>query len=806
MMMGTLWQDIRYGFRTLLKRPGFALVAVFTLSLGIGANTAIFSVVNGVLLRQVPYKDPESIVTVWQNNVRGGIKRDDVAPANFLDWREQNRSFEEMSVIEPYSHSLTGEGEPESFKSWLVSDGFFKILGAHPLFGRTFLPEEHQPGRGQVVVLSYGLWQRRFGADQNLMGQQLNLNGRPHTVVGVMPPEFQFPAEREIWAPRPPRPSDQQNRGSTYLNVIARLKTGVTLAQAQEDMNAIAARLSHHYPQTNMDVGVTIVPLPEQLTGHIRPTLIVLLAAVGLVLLIACANVANLLLVRGAERQREFAVRAALGAGRLRLVRQLFTESIVLATLGGLCGLLLAYWGSDLILAFSPGSLLSHDRISVDSRVLGFALGISGLTALIFGLIPSLQFSKPDLNEALKEGGRTVSGSFARHRLRNFLVVSEIALALMLLIGAGLLVRSFVRLLQVNPGFATESIAALEVHVWGKYRTPEGRRNFFNETLERISALPGVEAAGAVSSLPFIVMDSSTPFTIEGSPAPAPGKEPSAYWLAATPDYFRAMNIPLRQGRFFNSFDKEDATPVILVNETMARRYWPGSTAVGKKITTPGDDQKPLTLEVVGVVGDVRHKGLDSEPRPEFFTPHRQDPTGSMIFVVRTASDPQSLLPAIKSQIWAVNKDIAFDRAVTIKQLLAKSLEERRFALLLVGSFALIALLLAGVGIYGMISFTTGQRTHEIGVRMALGAQTRDILKMILRQGLILTLSGVCLGLTGAVILTRFLQSMLFGVSATDPVTFVVISLLLTAVALLASYIPARRAMKVDPMVALRYE
>jgi predicted permease len=808
-MMGTLMQDLRYSLRLLWKKPGFTLVAVLTLSLGIGANTAIFSVINGVLLRRLPYKDPERIVTLWQNNIKQGVARDDVSPANFLDWREQNQTFEEMSVIEPYSHSLTGEGEPESFKSWLVSDGFFKILGTNALIGRTFLPEEYQPGKGQVVVLSYGVWQRRFGGDKSLVGRQLTLNGRPQTVIGIMPPGFEFAGstvEREVWAPRATRPSDKQDRGSTYLRVIARLKSGVTLAQAQGDMTALAARLSQEYPQTNSEMGVTLVPLPEQLTERVRPTLIVLLAAVGFVLLIACANVANLLLARGAERQREFAVRAALGAGRTRLIRQLFTESIVLAGLGGVGGLLLARWGNDLILAFSPGGLLRGDQMSLDARVLLFALGISLLTAVIFGLIPSLQFSRPNLNEALKEGGRSVTGSFARHNLRNALVVSEIALALMLLIGAGLLVRSFVRLLQVDPGYATEKVAALEVHVWGKYRTPEQRRNFFNETLLKISTLPGVEATGAVSSLPFVQMDSSTFFTIEGRPLPAPGQEPSAASMIATPDYFRAMNIPLRGGRFFNQFDKEDAAPVALINETMARRYWPGEDPTGKKINIPDYDDKLVTHEIVGIVGDVRYKGLDSNPRPEFYVPHTQSPSGSMIYVVRTASDTAALLPAIKNQIWAVNKDIAFDRAVTIEQLLTRSLAERRFTLLLLASFSVIALLLASVGIYGLISYTTSQRTHEIGVRIALGAQTADILKLILRQGMTLTLCGVALGLAGAFLLTRFLQSMLFNISATDPLTFAAIPLLLALVSLIACYLPARRAMSVDPMVALRHE
>ncbi len=803
--MRTLLQDLRYGFRLLRKRPGFTFVTVFTLALGIGANTAIFSVVNATLLRPLPYGQPERVMAIWQNDLKGGVEREDVSPANFLDYRARNQTFEEMAAIEPFSHSLTGEGEPESFKSWLVTEGFFRVLSTNALHGRTFLPEEHLQGGARAVVISHGLWQRRFGGDPSLVGRQFVLNGQPHTVVGVMPPEFQYPEGRDLWVPRVARERDAQVRGVTYLRTVGRLKPGVTPEQARADMSRVAEGLAQEYPQTNGAMGVTVVPLPEQLTGHIRPALVVLLAAVGLVLLIACANVANLLLARGLERQREFAVRTALGARRGRLVRQLITESFVLALTGGICGVILSRWLIDLILAFTPEGLLGARQVVVDARVLAFAFAAAVLTALLFGLLPSLQSSKPNLTGALKEGGRTGAGSSSRQRLRHALVVAEIAMSLVLLVGAGLLMRSFVRLLSVDPGFAADRVAALEVHVWGKYRTPEQRRAFFDDTLSRIAALPGVEAAGAASSLPFIQMDSSAPLTIEGRPAPAPGEEPSAYYITATADYFRAMNVPVREGRTFAPTDSEEARTVAVVNETMARRYWPGESAVGRRFTVEWDEQ-PTTIEIVGVVGDVRHRGLDAEPRPEFFLPHAQDSSGSMIYVVRTNIDPQTLLPSVKGAVWAVNKDIAFDRAVTMGQLMTKSLGERRFTLLLLGSFALLSLALAGVGIYGLISFSTSQRTHEIGVRLALGAAERDIFKLIIGQGMILTLAGVGLGVVVALAATRFISGLLFGVSALDPATYAAVALMLSAVALLACYVPARRAMKVDPMVALRYE
>ncbi len=804
--MQTLRQDLRYGARMLLKNPGFTLIAVLTLALGIGANTAIFSVVNGVLLRPLPYFDADRVVTLWQRNNQSGAKENGASPANFFDWQSRSQAFAEMAAAEPYSLNLTGQDEPEAFRAWLVTAGFFQILGAGALHGRTFAQEEYKAGNERVVIISYGLWQRRFGADPNLIGRTLRLNGQQYTVLGVMPPEFQFPTGREMWAPRIATERDQVIRGSGYLPVIGRLKPGVTLAQAQEEMDGIAARLTAEYPQANAERGVMVVPLPEQLTGRVRPALLVLLGAVGMLLLIACANVASLLLARAAEREREFAVRAALGAARGRLARQLLTESLLLAQLGGLLGILLAGWASSAILSLSPGDLPRVGEVRIDGRVLAFALGVSALTALIFGLAPALRFSRPDLNRSLKEGGRGTTG-LARHRLRQALVVSEVALALVLLVGAGLLLRSFARLLQVNPGFSTDRALALEVHIFGVARTPELKAAFIEQTLDRIAALSGVQAAGAVSALPFHdnAISPNTAFTIEGRPLPLPGQEPTAYLTVATADYFNTLGIPLRRGRFFSRFDRRDAPPVALVNETMARRYWPGEDPVGRKVSARLFGQV-IACEIAGVVGDVRHTGLDSDPRPELFLPHLQNAYGSMTYVVRTAGDPLALLPAVKKEIWAVNKNLPFTSTATVEQLVSRTLDERRFTLLLLGSFAALALLLAAVGLYGLISFTTRQRTHEIGVRMALGARARDITRLVVREGLQLALPGVAIGVAGAWALTRFLSGLLFGVSATDPVTFAALSTLLLVVALLACYIPARRAAKVDPMFALRCE
>jgi len=804
-MIGDQWQDIRYSVRMLRKNPGFTLVAVLTLALGIGANTAIFSVINSVLLKPLPYRDAEAIMTVWQYSTSLAIQ-EDVSPANFLDYKEQNHVFEEMAAIEPYSHDLLGAGEPEAISSWLVSEDFFRLSGMSALHGRTLLPEDFQKGSDRVVVLSHGLWQRRFGSDPNITGQKIVLDGEQFLIAGVMPPEFQLSPGKEMWAPRVTSETDRRRRGSTYLKVLARLKPGVTIEQARDDMKRIASGLAEQYPQTNAEMSASVVPLAEQMVGHLRPALLVLFGAVGFVLLIACANVANLLLVRGAEREQEFAIRAALGADRARLMRQLGTEGMILTLLGGTSGVLLAGWAVGVIRALSPGNYPRFDQVAIDGRVLGFAVGVSALTALIFGLFPALQFSRPDLNRSLKEGGRTGSASLARHRLRSLLVVSEIAVALMLLAGAGLLIRSFVSLSRVDPGFRADKVLLLEVHAWSKHRTPQQRKAFFEQTIEKIAALPGVQAAGAVSALPFHEngIEMNIGFTPEGRAAPQPGQEPSAYMTVVTPDYFRALGIPLLQGRAFSRFDNQDSTPIALVNEKMARLHWPNEDPVGKKMTVRYG--QPTLREIVGVVGDVRHAGLDADPQPEFFIPHAQSPTGSMTYVVRTDAEPSMILPNIKEQVWSLDKDLPFNTAGTVEQLVTDSLGERQFYLILLGSFAAIALALAALGIYGLMSFSTSRRTHEIGIRMALGATPEDIVKMLVRQGATLAAIGVALGIAGAVALMRFLESMLYGVSATDPVTFCGAALLLGVVTLLACYIPARRATGIGPLAALRHE
>ncbi|HYO99512.1 MAG TPA: ABC transporter permease [Pyrinomonadaceae bacterium] len=811
----SFWQDIRYGVRMLLRKPGFTFVAVLTLALGIGANTAIFSMVNAVLLRPLPFREPERIMTLWENNLKDGIERDDVSPANFLDWRERSSSvFEEMAFANPNSLDYLGGGEPETWQAALVSEGFFRILGASALYGRTFLPEEYHAGRNSVVVLSYGLWQRRFGGDPAIINQKLVLDNQPMTVVGVMPPEFKlnlFEREKVLWAPQVLSEDLRQQRRATYLKVLARLKPAVSPEQARAEMDGIALRLAAEYPQTNAGVGVTTLPLNEQMTGQVRPALLVLLGAVMLVLLIACANVANLLLARGSERERELAVRAALGAARSRLVRQLLTESLLLALLGCASGLLLSAWVSGLVVKLSPDNIPRIEQAGLDQATLIFVSGISFLTALVFGVVPALRFSKPDLNHCLKETGRVDGGGRSRHRLRSTLVVAEIALALVLLIGAGLLLRSFVSLLRVDPGFAADKVVALQVFIWDRYATPEQRAAYAEQALEKLKTVPGVETAGITTALPFLESsaDTSVPFTIEGRPAPAAGAEPTVFYSVATADYFAAVGVPLLRGRLFNQHDRMDTPAVVLINETMRRRYWPDEDPTGKKINVRGGQRGqrgPSVFEIVGVVGDVRHQRLDEESRAEFFRPHAQSPNGSIIFAVRTAVDPAALIPTLKARLWEVNRTQPIYAVATGEALISDSLKARRFSLLLLGSFAVLALVLAVIGIYGVMSFATRQRTHEIGIRMALGATPRHVLRLVIGQGMWLALVGIALGLVAAFALTRVMSSLLYGVSATDPLTYASLSLVLGGVALAACYLPARRATRVDPLVALRYE
>jgi predicted permease len=812
--MRTLLQDVRYGARMLLKNPGFTFVAVLVLALGIGANTALFSVVNGVLLRPLPYGDPERIVTLWERNERDGIARDDVSPANFLDWQERATAFSEIAFANPFSFDYTGGDEPEVLRNALVSRGFFQILGTNALHGRTFLPEEYEAGKSQVVVLGHGLWQRRFGGDPKIVGRTLTLDDKPYTVVGVMPPEFRlhlFDKPEEMWSPQVLTENLRSQRKATYLKVIARLKPGATVEGARAEMDAIAARLAEEHPSTNQGVGITTITLPEQMTGAWRPALLVLLGAVGCVLLIACANVASLLLARGATREREFAIRGAVGASRLRLVRQLLTENLMLAALGCAGGLALAAWGVDLIVALNPADIPRIEQVGLDGATLGFAIGVSLITALVFGLVPALAYSKTDLNLSLKESGRGTTTGLAGSRLRGGLVVMEIALSFVLLIGAGLLLRSFVGLLRVDPGFAPDKVLALQTFIWDKYTTPEQRTAYVNEALERIKSLPGVEAAGVTTALPLLESSSNTsvPLVIEGQPAPPTGQEPVAQATIATGDYFSAMGARLLGGRLFNQFDTKDSPKVALINETMRRRYWAGEDPLGRKFTvrsTRGEGQSAITLEVVGVVGDLRHEGLDKEPRPEFFRPHTQSPSGSIIFVVRTTGDPASLIPALKARLWEINRAQPFYYVSTMEQLLSDSLKARRFSLALLALFATLALVLAVTGIYGVMSFTAGRRTHEIGVRMALGAGRLDVLKLVIGQGMRLALVGVAIGSIVSLALTRVMSSLLYGVSASDPTTFAGIALLLTVVAFLACYVPARRAASVDPLAALRHE
>jgi len=788
--------------RSLLKRRGFTMVAVITLALGIGATTAIFSVVNGLLLRPLPYRDDQRLVMLGQSNRKTGVAREGVSPANFLDWREQARSFSDVAAAETWGFTLTDYGEPEAIRGSVVTKGFFEILGTNPLIGRTLLPEDHEQEK-RVVVISHGLWQRRFGSDPQIIGRQLTLNNESTTVVGVMPPEFEYPLNREMIGPRVARPTDPQQRGGSLFRVIGRLRSDVTLEQAQQEMNTIAVHLAQQYSQTNTDVGAVVVPLREQLVGHVRLSLYILFGVVSLVLLIACANVASLLLVRATERQREFALRAALGASGKRLLQQLLTESLLLSLAGGLGGVLVSKALIEVIVAVSPSNL-PLTQIRLNPIVLTFAVGVSLMSALIFGLAPAIQASRINLLGVLKSGGRSETAGRRQQRVRQTLVISEIALALVVLVGAGLLVRSFVALLNTDPGFTPDNGLALEVQLG---RLPATERNVFvDQVLERVGTLPGVQAVAVSSALPFhdnqVALPS--PIKITGRPQPE-GSEPIALMIKASADYFRALRIPLLQGRLFNQRDRQDAPTVALINETMARRLWPAETPVGQRISFTAAGQN-VTAEIVGVVGAVRPTGFDSEPRPEFYLHYPQSPAGLITIFVRTAGDPAPLLPSVKAQIREVNRNQTFLSVNTIAQLVDKTTAQRRFNLLWLGAFAVLALVLATVGLYGLISFSTVQRTREFGVRMALGAQSSDVLKLVMREGISLALIGVALGLVAVAAASRLMKSLLFGVSSTDPLTFACVAVLLTLVALLACYLPARRATKIDPLVALRYE
>jgi putative ABC transport system permease protein len=822
--MQTLWQDLRYGARLLFKKPGFTLIALTTLSLGIGANSAIFSVVNSVLLREAPYQEPHRLVMVWsdrpQLQARTGMTEFPVSAADFTDWRDQSQSFEQIAAFHSQSFSITGGDDPQLLGGVRASANLFALLGVEARHGRVFLPEEDQPGNNRVVILSDGLWQRRFGSDPKIIGQTISLNNEPYTVVGVAPPDFQFPRKAELpagfqfprevnlYTPLALTPEQRNNRGRNYLAVIARLKPQTSFEQAQAEMAPIAERLKQQYPNTNRDKSVRLVSFHQQVVGKARTGLLALLGAVGFVLLIACANVANLLLARAAARRKEMAIRAALGAGRWRVIRQLLTESLLLAVVAGSLALLLTVWGVELLRTTLPDNMPRASEIGVDVRVFGFTLVVSLLTGIIFGLIPALQASRTDLNETLKEGGRS-SGGDSHNRFRGLLVVSEIALALLLLAGAGLMLRSFNRLMSVDPGLDPKNVLTVNVLLpRSKYQPPQ-QAAFFQQLLERLRALPGVQSAGAVYPLPLSGAEEGMGFGIEGRPPATPGERRNAGPRWVSPDYFKALKIQLLKGRIFTEGDGSDTPPVLVINEAMARQYWPNEDPIGGRVSFNSRDNQPVWREIVGVVKDVRHTALDSEPRPQMYFPFTQFPSALMTLVARTDGDPLSFVAAVRGAVQAIDKDQPVSNIHTMEELLAGSVSQRRFNLLLLTIFAGVALVLAAVGIYGVMSYSVEQRTHEIGVRLALGAQTSDVRRLVIRQGMTLAGAGVVIGVAAALALARLAPSfsdLLYGVKPTDPATFALIALLLLAVALLAALVPARRATKVDPMIALRRE
>ena len=804
-----LWQDLRYGARTLRKNPGFTAVAVLTLALGIGANTAIFSVVNTVLLQPLPYQEPDRLVMVWEDDTKGGYPRDTPAAANFMDWRAQNQVFDGMAALADQSYNLTGIGEPERIEGRRVSADLFPLLGVPPLLGRTFLPEEDQPGNQPVAVMSYGLWQRRFGADSNLIGAPLTLNGQSYTVIGIMPSHFQFPRrDVDLWVPIAFTPQEAGNRGRHYLQVVARLKPGITLKQAQADMDAVAAGLQQQHPEQNADLGAAVTPLHDQLVGDIKPALLVLLGAVGFVLLVACVNVANLLLARAAVRQREIAIRIALGAQRLRLIRQFLTESILLAALGGGIGLLLSIWGVNLLKSFIPEALAQTRAVTIDAKVLVFTLAVSLLTGLIFGLAPATQALQFNPHETLKEGGRDQAAGTRSDRIRGLLVTAEVAVSLVLLSGAGLLMNSFLRLSQVDPGFRTDNLLTMSMVLpQSKYPNHARRTAFYTDLISRVESLPGVRSAAITNWIPLVMQGDSISFSIEGRPDPE-GPRPSVVTRVVSPHYFQTMGIRLFQGRQFDEQrDRVDTPPVVVINETMARRFWPGEDPVGRRITPGPATTRDGWLEIVGIVNDVRQFQMDAEVKPQMYLTYQQAALfPPRYLVVNTEGDPLSLASTVRATVWEIDKDQPVSNINSMEDVLSTSIARQRFSMLLLSIFAALALVLAAVGIYGVMSYSVAQRTREIGIRMALGARSGDVLKLVIGRGMKMAVLGVTIGLAAAFALTRFMESLLFGVSATDPVTFALIASLLTLVALLACYLPARRATKVDQITALRYE
>lgn len=802
--MSLMLQDLRYALRQLRKSPGFTLVAVTTLALGIGASTAVFSVVDEVLLHPLPYPDSDRIVSV--SETYEGVSTDDTSPANYLDLASQNQVFANMAASRSWQVSLSAGDRPERITGTMATPSFFPLFGVSPILGRGLEASDAQPGNDHVVVLGYGLWQRYFAADRAMVGRNIRLNGEEYTVVGVMPPNFSPDDYGELWVTSPwgvpthplaPEKDPRRFRDRNYLNVWARLKPGVTTQEARAQLDTIAQRLEKEYPDSNAKVGVSFLPLHDYVVGDIRPVLFVLLAAVAVVLLICCANVANLLLARATARAREMSIRTTIGASRGRLLRQLLTESVLLALVGGLLGLLLAVITVPSLLALSPPDIQEFNQIGINREVLAFSFLASMVCGVIFGLIPALQGSQSSPSECLKEGER---GSTAnRGRTRSALVIAEVGLSLTLLIGSGLLVKSFARLMDVDPGFDPDRLLTFSLGLPSS-TDPAHQLAFYQQVLQGLQALPAAKSAGAVSRLPLAGGNSSRSFNASGS-----ANEYTADVRVSTADYFRAMGIPLLKGRSFSESDLGSSINVAIINDALARSVFPGQDPIGKLLTNFGPDH--LTLQIVGVVGNVRHVGLDTAPHPEIYQMLGQAQWPSMYVAIRSATSyAASLTSAAQNAVWSVNKDVPLANVRTMQEVIANSVQRRKFSMLLLTIFAAVAMMLAAIGLYGVMSYSVAQRTKEIGIRMALGARRPDVLALVVKQGMALVAIGIATGFLLALGMTRLISGMLFGITATDPLTFVGVAALLGSVAFLASYLPARRASKVEPMVALRYE
>lgn len=814
--MDALIQDLRFAVRLLVKSRSFTAVAVLTLAVGIGANTAIFSLVNAVLLRQLPYKNPDQLMWIWSS--RTDMDKSVFSLPDFIDYKDQNRTLEQISAFATWSANVVNVGEPERVFGVRSSANIFQTLGVDAAIGRTLLNEDDNSGNPRVVVLSHGFWNRRFGMSVDIIGKQLTLNDENYTVVGVLPPDFAFPRmDADVVVPLVPDadPLRKERASLSFLNVIGRLKEGVTQQQAETDLNAIGSQLKQLYPVANASKnGAKLVPLHEELVGNFRLAFLVLSAAVGLVLLIACANLANLVLAKASTRYREMAIRLALGATRGRLVRQLLTENILLALLGGALGLVLTQLAMKSIIALSPASLPRAGEIGIDAKVLLFTLLISMLSGVLFGLMPTLNISKENFTEELKGSGKGSVEAGRRNSVRNLLILSEVALSLLLLISAGLLAKSFLRLQSVSPGFDIKNLLVMRLSLpKAQYSKPEMVTAFYEQLSSRIANLPGVQSVSATSVLPLSGSNVRINFIILGRPPLSLSEQPVTQYRMTGPDYFRTMNIPVRSGRDFTNRDTLHTQPVAIINDSFARRYWPDDSPLGAHIKIDDNNQAPREVEIIGVVGDVRHAGLHADPAPEIYVHLSQIPeenvsllTNNMNWVVKTSAEPLTQAGAVRREIQSVNGNVPTSNTRSMEQFVSSSLAASRFNLFLLGIFAIVALILAGTGIYAVISYSVAQRTHELGIRRALGAQQLDVLKLVVGSSLKIVLIGVVLGLVGAYILTRMLSNLLYGISVTDPSTFVSMSLLLIIIALLASYIPARRATKVDPMIALRSE